>query len=80
MLKAVVQYLQGVVDDLQANFSFTVCHLCGMMYAKGQQKDEKLHNKFHRSCELGVQLQVWACGYPSLLSILQCQILCAATS
>lgn len=43
---------------LQANFVCTTCKVCGMVYAKGQEKDEKLHAAFHSSTVQGISFQV----------------------
>ena len=44
-------------DFLQADFAFSTCSACGMLYAKGQDDDEKLHAAFHSSCTQGISFQ-----------------------
>ena len=46
-----------LTDSLQADFTFSTCSACGMLYAKGQDDDEKLHATFHSSCTQGVNFQ-----------------------
>lgn len=42
----------------QADFSLTRCHACGMHYAKGELKDEKIHAEYHRRTLRGVSFKV----------------------
>lgn len=43
---------------LQRDFAVTQCHVCGMVYSKGQPADEKIHKQQHQVFELGLSLQV----------------------
>jgi hypothetical protein len=37
----------------QADFSVSKCPVCGLMYAKGEQADEKVHSEYHRKAVKG---------------------------
>ncbi len=43
---------------LQANFACITCSVCGLIYAKGEANDEKVHALFHANCTQGVNFQV----------------------
>eukprot|EP00873_Tetraselmis_striata_P000690 jgi/Tetstr1/420954/TSEL_012014.t1 len=45
------------LDLGQADFSLTRCHACGMHYAKGELKDEKIHAEYHRRTLRGVSFK-----------------------
>ncbi|DBA73701.1 TPA: hypothetical protein ACH3X2_009680 [Trebouxia sp. C0005] len=44
---------------LQANFACITCSVCGLIYAKGEANDEKVHALFHANCTQGVKFQGW---------------------
>jgi N-acetyltransferase len=44
---------------LQKDFNASRCAVCGMMYAKGHEEDEKLHKAFHQAAVQGPRFQVW---------------------
>jgi hypothetical protein len=41
------------------------CHVCGMVYSKGQPDDEKLHKQQHQVHTQGLQLQVGLLRLPT---------------
>jgi hypothetical protein len=45
-------------SSLQRDFSASKCAVCGMVYAKGHEEDEKLHRSFHSSAVQGLRFQV----------------------
>ncbi|DBB06353.1 TPA: hypothetical protein ACH3X1_011921 [Trebouxia sp. C0004] len=52
-------FTQLHLDVGQANFACITCSVCGLIYAKGEAKDEKVHALFHANCTLGVKFQGW---------------------
>lgn len=43
---------------MQADFVSSTCKVCGMIFARGEEVDEKLHTKFHSAFLRGPVLQV----------------------
>ena len=54
--------------SVQANFACQTCKACGMTYAPGDEKDEKLHAAHHQSLVQGIRFQVW-CAAVVLASV-----------
>jgi N-acetyltransferase len=52
------RYKPAARDCLQANFACITCSVCGLIYAKGEANDEKVHASFHANCTQGVKFQV----------------------
>ncbi|KAF6258409.1 ESCO1/2 acetyl-transferase-domain-containing protein [Scenedesmus sp. NREL 46B-D3] len=50
---------QLFLDLGQRDFSASKCEICGMVYAKGHEEDEKLHKTFHSSAVQGLKFQGW---------------------
>jgi hypothetical protein len=53
--RAIKQYF---LDLGQADFSHTTCPSCGLVYARGEYTDEKLHTSFHKNQVQGIQFRV----------------------
>jgi N-acetyltransferase len=49
---------QYFLDLGQADFTHTTCRTCGLVYARGLEGDEKIHNSFHRSQLKGISFKV----------------------
>eukprot|EP00249_Psilotum_nudum_P018619 c26889_g1_i2 orf=877-2010(+) len=49
---------QYFLDLGQSDFSYTTCQICGLLYACGQEDDEKLHATFHKNCLVGIRFKV----------------------
>ena len=49
---------QLFLDLGQADFTHTTCRICGLVYARGLEIDEKLHKSFHRSQLKGIHYKV----------------------
>lgn len=49
---------QYFLDLGQADFTHTTCRVCGLVYARGLESDEKLHSSFHRSQLKGIHYKV----------------------
>lgn len=45
----------------QRDFNASRCPSCGMVYARGQEEDEKLHRSYCAAGSQGVKFQVGAC-------------------
>lgn len=43
---------------MQVDFACTACKVCGFIYAKGKEEDEKLHTAFHDTTVNGFTFQV----------------------
>ncbi|KAH8944196.1 hypothetical protein BDL97_13G096100 [Sphagnum fallax] len=54
--RAIGQYF---LDLGQADFSHTTCPSCGLVYARGEYTDEKLHTSFHKNQVQGIQFRGW---------------------
>ncbi|KAL0036207.1 hypothetical protein WJX79_007986 [Trebouxia sp. C0005] len=52
-------FTQLHLDIGQANFACITCSVCGLIYAKGEANDEKVHALFHANCTQGVKFQGW---------------------
>lgn len=52
-------FTQLHLDVGQANFACITCSMCGLIYAKGEANDEKVHALFHANCTQGVKFQGW---------------------
>eukprot|EP00877_Chromochloris_zofingiensis_P003778 jgi/Chrzof1/13400/Cz07g31180.t1 len=52
--------VQLFLDLGQKDFSSSKCSVCGMVYAKGQDEDEKLHKSYHISFTQGIKFQGWS--------------------
>jgi len=50
---------QYFLDLGQRDFSCSTCPSCGLVYARGEETDEKLHASFHRSQLQGIQFRGW---------------------
>lgn len=48
------------LDLGQKEFSSSKCPVCGMLYAKGQETDEKLHKVHHAQFIQGIKFQGWS--------------------
>ncbi|KAG0584690.1 hypothetical protein KC19_3G228300 [Ceratodon purpureus] len=51
---------QLFLDLGQADFTHTTCRICGLVYARGLEIDEKLHKSFHRSQLKGIHYKGWS--------------------
>lgn len=51
---------QYFLDLGQADFTHTTCRVCGLVYARGLESDEKLHSSFHRSQLKGIHYKGWS--------------------
>ncbi len=49
---------QYFLDLGQRDFSCSTCPSCGLVYARGEETDEKLHASFHKSQLQGIQFRV----------------------
>lgn len=58
---------QYFLDLGQADFTHTTCPSCGLVYARGQESDEKLHTAFHKSQLQGIRFKV---RIPSWISLM----------
>ncbi|KAK8944398.1 hypothetical protein KSP39_PZI008559 [Platanthera zijinensis] len=52
-------YEQYHLDLGQSDFILHACLVCGLMYARGVEEDEKLHRKFHQDYDRGMQIKGW---------------------
>jgi hypothetical protein len=43
---------------MQRDFGASRCSVCGMVYTKGHQEDEKLHKAYHQGAVQGFKFQV----------------------
>jgi len=51
--------VQSFLDLGQKNFGPIVCPVCRMTYQRGQQEDEEMHAKFHKSHDKGIPFPGW---------------------
>jgi hypothetical protein len=51
-------YAQFHLELGQSDFVLHTCSVCGMMYARGNDDDEKVHKAYHRSYFEGVPFKV----------------------
>lgn len=51
-------YAQFHLELGQSNFLLHMCSVCGMMYARGNDDDEKVHKAYHKSYFEGVPFKV----------------------
>jgi N-acetyltransferase len=63
-------YGQFHLDLGQPDFLLHMCAVCGMMYARGNDDDEKVHRAYHKSYFQGVPFKV-----PVVFLKLQCDCL-----
>ena len=47
----------SLTSAMQASFACTTCAICGLVYAKGEASDEKIHADFHTRFTAGVKFQ-----------------------
>lgn len=52
-------YAQFHLELGQSNFLLHMCSVCGMMYARGNDDDEKVHKAYHKSYFEGVPFKGW---------------------
>ncbi|KAJ8476985.1 hypothetical protein OPV22_020712 [Ensete ventricosum] len=52
-------YAQYHLELGQSDFLLRSCSVCGMMYACGDETDEKLHRSFHKNYYDGIQFKGW---------------------
>ncbi|KAL3140107.1 hypothetical protein ABBQ38_004385 [Trebouxia sp. C0009 RCD-2024] len=45
------------LKNTRANFACTTCSICGLVYAKGEASDEKVHASFHTKFTVGIKFQ-----------------------
>jgi hypothetical protein len=57
--KKKVRHIQLYLDLGQKNFGHCICTVCSMTYAKGNEDDETLHARFHRSFLDGLRFFGW---------------------
>ncbi|XP_024527966.1 protein CHROMOSOME TRANSMISSION FIDELITY 7 [Selaginella moellendorffii] len=50
---------QYFLDFGQSDFSQSACKVCGLVYARGQENDTKVHEIFHRNFLRGIQFKGW---------------------
>ena len=51
-------YAQFHLELGQPDFLLHTCSVCGMMYARGNDEDEKVHRAYHKSYSGGVPFKV----------------------
>lgn len=61
---------------MQRDFGASRCSVCGMVYAKGHEEDEKLHKAFHQGAVQGFKFQV--CSEPCSIQRLEAAAVYAA--
>jgi N-acetyltransferase len=61
-------YAQFHLELGQPDFLLHTCSVCGMMYARGNDDDEKVHKAYHKNYFDGVPFKVWllSASYPLL--------------
>jgi hypothetical protein len=47
------------LDMGQRDFHLSKCAVCGLVYAKGEESDEKTHAAYHTSATKGLRYQPW---------------------
>ncbi|XP_074572086.1 protein CHROMOSOME TRANSMISSION FIDELITY 7-like [Curcuma longa] len=52
-------YAQYHLELGQSDFLLRSCSVCGMMYAPGDESDEKLHRDFHKKYYEGIRFKGW---------------------
>lgn len=52
-------YAQYHLELGQSDFVLHSCAVCGMMYARGDQEDEKTHKAFHKNYYEGIAFKVF---------------------
>ncbi|ONK71330.1 uncharacterized protein A4U43_C04F7370 [Asparagus officinalis] len=52
-------YSQFHLELGQSDFLLHTCSVCGLMYARGDEGDEKVHKTFHKDYYQGVQFKGW---------------------
>jgi len=52
-------YAQLHLELGQPDFVLHTCSVCGMMYARGNDEDEKVHRAYHKSYSEGVPFKGW---------------------
>lgn len=53
------KYAQYHLELGQSDFLLHTCKICGFMYAKGDETDDKVHNTFHKNYTHGVPFKGW---------------------
>ncbi|XP_020246231.1 protein CHROMOSOME TRANSMISSION FIDELITY 7-like isoform X2 [Asparagus officinalis] len=53
-------YAQYHLELGQSNFLLHTCSVCGLMYARGDERDERLHKFFHKEYEQGIAFKGWS--------------------
>ncbi|KAG6536507.1 hypothetical protein ZIOFF_001565 [Zingiber officinale] len=59
MLNKKRSYAQCHLELGQSDFLLRSCFVCGMMYAPGDESDEKLHGDFHMKYYEGIRFKGW---------------------
>ncbi|KAG6518459.1 hypothetical protein ZIOFF_021934 [Zingiber officinale] len=59
MLNTKRSYTQYHLELGQSDFLLRSCSVCGMMYAPGDESDEKLHGDFHKKYYEGIRFKGW---------------------
>ncbi|KAG6482709.1 protein CHROMOSOME TRANSMISSION FIDELITY 7-like [Zingiber officinale] len=59
MLNKKRSYAQYHLELGQSDFLLRSCSVCGMMYAPGDESDEKLHGDFHKKYYEGIRFKGW---------------------
>ncbi|GBG91823.1 hypothetical protein CBR_g53714 [Chara braunii] len=49
---------QYFLDAGQSDFTCTTCHVCGLVYARGVEQDEKVHIRIHRRHLEGIRFEL----------------------
>ncbi|KAJ6815787.1 protein CHROMOSOME TRANSMISSION FIDELITY 7-like isoform X1 [Iris pallida] len=52
-------YAQYHLELGQSDFLLHACSVCGLMYARGDETDEKVHKAFHKDYYEGIQFKGW---------------------
>ncbi|XP_028547976.1 protein CHROMOSOME TRANSMISSION FIDELITY 7 isoform X2 [Dendrobium catenatum] len=53
------RYEQYHLDFGQSDFILYSCSVCGLMYSRGVEEDERVHRKFHQDYDRGIQFKGW---------------------
>ncbi|XP_042441332.1 uncharacterized protein LOC122026669 [Zingiber officinale] len=59
MLNKKRSYAQYHLELGQSDFLLRSCSVCGMMYAPGDESDQKLHGDFHKKYYEGIRFKGW---------------------
>ncbi|KAJ0973347.1 hypothetical protein J5N97_021306 [Dioscorea zingiberensis] len=52
-------YAQYHLELGQSDFLLHTCNVCGLMYARGEEDDEKVHKEFHKEYYEGIRFKGW---------------------